>query len=132
MVSFDYDANARASESSALRADQVVERAPCAETRPDGSRCLDDDEDERRDHGGGCRLQGDRVDEIRPDDGIVVVEMFVKPSKALMIALQHFVCRHEIFAEAREFDDGFILIRCRCLSRPSPAARRVTVRCSDT
>ena len=34
--------------------------------------------------------------------------MFEKPSKALMIALRDFVCRHEIFVKAREFDDGFI------------------------
>ena len=37
--------------------------------------------------------------------------MFEKPSKALMIALRDFVCRHEIFVEAREFDDGFIFVR---------------------
>lgn len=37
--------------------------------------------------------------------------MFEKPSKALMIALRDFVCRQEIFVEAREFDDGFIFVR---------------------
>jgi hypothetical protein len=37
--------------------------------------------------------------------------MFEKPSKALMVALRAFVCRHEIFVEAREFDDGFIFVR---------------------
>jgi len=37
--------------------------------------------------------------------------MFEKPSEALMIALRDFVCRHEIFVEAREFDDGFIFVR---------------------
>lgn len=39
--------------------------------------------------------------------------MFEKPSKALMNALRDFVCRHEIFVEAREFDDGFIFVRQR-------------------
>jgi hypothetical protein len=37
--------------------------------------------------------------------------MFEKPSAALMIALRDFVFRHEIFVEAREFDDGFIFTR---------------------
>ena len=39
--------------------------------------------------------------------------MFEKPSKALMIALQDFVSRHEIFVEAGEFDDGFVFVRQR-------------------
>ena len=42
-----------------------------------------------------------------------VVEMFEKPSKALMIALRNFVFRHEIFVEAGEFDDGFVFVRQR-------------------
>jgi hypothetical protein len=46
--------------------------------------------------------------------------MFEKPSKALMIALRDFVCRHEIFVEAREFDDGFIFVR-----QPKGRSRRV-------
>jgi len=33
-----------------------------------------------------------------------VVDVFENPSKSLRIALQDFVCRHEIFVEAREFD----------------------------
>lgn len=37
--------------------------------------------------------------------------MFEKPSAALMIALRDFVFRHEIFIEAREFDDGLVFIR---------------------
>jgi len=37
--------------------------------------------------------------------------MFQKPSAAVTIALRHFVFRHEIFVEAREFDDGFIFTR---------------------
>lgn len=37
--------------------------------------------------------------------------MFEKRSKAVLIALRDFVCRHEIFVEAREFDDGFIFVR---------------------
>ena len=37
--------------------------------------------------------------------------MFEKPSKPLLIALRDFVCRHEVFVEAREFDDGFIFVR---------------------
>ena len=37
--------------------------------------------------------------------------MFEKPSKALMIALRDFVFRHEIFVEAREFDDGCVFVR---------------------
>jgi hypothetical protein len=41
------------------------------------------------------------------------------PSKALMIAVRDFVFRHEIFVEAREFDDGFIFIR-----RPKGRSRR--------
>ncbi|MEQ1911452.1 MAG: hypothetical protein ABMA15_21720 [Vicinamibacterales bacterium] len=48
---------------------------------------------------------------MREDDGIVVVEMFEKPSKPLLIALRDFVCRHEVFVEAREFDNGFIFVR---------------------
>lgn len=36
-----------------------------------------------------------------------------------MIALQDFVFRHEIFIEAREFDDGFIFVR-----RPKGRSRR--------
>jgi len=37
--------------------------------------------------------------------------MFEKPSERLMIALRDFVFRHDIFVEAREFDDGFIFVR---------------------
>jgi hypothetical protein len=37
--------------------------------------------------------------------------MFEKPSAAMMIALRDFVFHHEIFVEAREFDDGFIFTR---------------------
>ena len=37
--------------------------------------------------------------------------MFAKPTKALMTTLQRFVFRHEIFVEAREFDDGLIFVR---------------------
>ena len=37
--------------------------------------------------------------------------MIEKPSKALMIALRDFVFRHEIFVEAREFDDGCVFVR---------------------
>ena len=37
--------------------------------------------------------------------------MFEKPSTELMTALRDFVFRHEIFVEAREFDDGFVFTR---------------------
>jgi len=37
--------------------------------------------------------------------------MFEKPSKALMVALRHFVLCREIFVEAREFDDGLLFVR---------------------
>lgn len=37
--------------------------------------------------------------------------MIAKPTKALMTTLQRFVFRHEIFVEAREFDDGLIFVR---------------------
>ena len=37
--------------------------------------------------------------------------MVKKPSAAMMRALRDFVFRHEIFVEAREFDDGFIFRR---------------------
>lgn len=37
--------------------------------------------------------------------------MFKKPSAAMMAALRDFVFRHDIFVEAREFDDGFIFTR---------------------
>jgi hypothetical protein len=37
--------------------------------------------------------------------------MFDKPSAELMTALRDFVFRHEIFVEAREFDDGFVFTR---------------------
>jgi hypothetical protein len=37
--------------------------------------------------------------------------MFTKPSAELMTALRDFVFRHEIFVEAREFDDGFVFTR---------------------
>ncbi|HXD73923.1 MAG TPA: hypothetical protein VN628_09310 [Vicinamibacterales bacterium] len=37
--------------------------------------------------------------------------MFQKPSAAMMLALRDFVFRHEVFIEAREFDDGFIFTR---------------------
>ncbi len=37
--------------------------------------------------------------------------MFQKPSAAMMAALRDFVFRHNIFVEAREFDDGFIFTR---------------------
>jgi hypothetical protein len=37
--------------------------------------------------------------------------MFEKPSAAMMNALRDFVFRHEIFVEAREFDDGFVFTR---------------------
>jgi len=36
--------------------------------------------------------------------------MFGEPSAAMMTALQDFVFRHEIFIEAREFDDGFVSV----------------------
>ena len=36
---------------------------------------------------------------------------FRKPSAAIMAALRDFVFRHEIFVEAREFDDGFLFSR---------------------
>jgi hypothetical protein len=36
--------------------------------------------------------------------------MFAKPTKALMITLRRFVFRHEIFVEAREFDDDLIFV----------------------
>jgi len=36
---------------------------------------------------------------------------FEKPSAAMMSALRQFVFRHEIFVEAREFDDGFVFTR---------------------
>ena len=48
---------------------------------------------------------------LADDDGIVVVEMFNKPSAALMVTLRDFVFRHEIFVEAREFDDGLFFTR---------------------
>ncbi len=37
--------------------------------------------------------------------------MFQKPSTAMMLALRDFVFRHEIFVEAREFDDDFVFTR---------------------
>lgn len=37
--------------------------------------------------------------------------MVAKPTKALMAALRRFVFRHQIFVEAREFDDGLIFVR---------------------
>jgi hypothetical protein len=37
--------------------------------------------------------------------------MLERPSAALMVALRAFVFRHEIFVEAREFDDGLIFSR---------------------
>lgn len=37
--------------------------------------------------------------------------MLKSPSAVLMVALREFVLRHEIFVEAREFDDGFIFSR---------------------
>ena len=37
--------------------------------------------------------------------------MFRKPSAAVTTALRDFVFRHEIFVDAREFDDGFIFTR---------------------
>jgi len=37
--------------------------------------------------------------------------MFQEPSAAMMLALRDFVFRHEIFVEAREFDDGFVFTR---------------------
>ena len=37
--------------------------------------------------------------------------MVKKPSAAMMAALRDFVFRHDIFVEAREFDDGFIFTR---------------------
>ncbi|MBZ5556148.1 MAG: hypothetical protein LAO77_02615 [Acidobacteriia bacterium] len=46
--------------------------------------------------------------------------MFGKPSAALMRALRDFVMRHEIFVEAREFDDGRIFTR-----RPWPRSKRL-------
>lgn len=46
--------------------------------------------------------------------------MFEKPSAAMMTALRDFVFRHEIFVEAREFDDGFIFTR-----QPRPRSKRV-------
>ena len=45
--------------------------------------------------------------------------MFENPSKSLRIALRDFVFRHEIFVEAREFDDGLIFVR-----RPKGRSRR--------
>src|SRR4029077_16487498 len=48
--------------------------------------------------------------------------MFEKPPAAMMNALREFVFRHEIFVEAREFDDGFIFTRqpMRRSKRPGP------------
>lgn len=43
----------------------------------------------------------------------MTTEMLAKPTKALMTALQRFVFRHQIFVEAREFDDGLIFVRER-------------------
>jgi hypothetical protein len=37
--------------------------------------------------------------------------VFQKPAAAMMLALRDFVFRHEIFVEAREFDDGFFFTR---------------------
>jgi len=41
-----------------------------------------------------------------------------------MIALRDFVCRHEIFVEAREFDDGFIFVRRRTIQSKRLGPRR--------
>jgi hypothetical protein len=49
--------------------------------------------------------------------------MPAKPSKKLMIALRDFVFRHEIFVEAREFDDGFLFTR-----RPATRSKRLGAR----
>jgi hypothetical protein len=37
--------------------------------------------------------------------------VFQKPPAAMMLALRDFVFRHEIFVEAREFDDRFVFTR---------------------
>jgi hypothetical protein len=37
--------------------------------------------------------------------------MFEKPTKVLMSDLERFVFRHDIFVEAREFDDGLFFVR---------------------
>ena len=37
--------------------------------------------------------------------------MVARPTKALMTALRQFVFRHQIFVEAREFDDGLFFVR---------------------
>jgi hypothetical protein len=42
-----------------------------------------------------------------------------RPSAVLMVALRDFVFRHEIFVEAREFDDGLIFSR-----RPKSRSRK--------
>lgn len=76
---------------------------------------------------------------MRRDDGIVVVEMFEEPPTALMSVLRDFLSRHEIFVEAREFDDGLLgdtaysellglVQRHRRASRSRAANRRVKAR----
>lgn len=50
--------------------------------------------------------------------------MFQKPSAAMMLALRDFVFRHEIFVEAREFDDGFIFTRLPRRSSKRAGPRR--------
>jgi hypothetical protein len=58
--------------------------------------------------------------------------MYQKPTKALMADLQRFVFRHEIFVEAKEFDDGFLFTRAR-KGRPKALGIRrnfrVSLRC---
>jgi hypothetical protein len=51
--------------------------------------------------------------------------MFEKPSAAMMSALRQFVFRHEIFVEAREFDDGFVFTR-----QPRRRSKRLGQRCN--
>jgi hypothetical protein len=46
--------------------------------------------------------------------------MFEKPTKVLMSDLQRFVLRHQIFVEAREFDDGLFFVR-----EPKSRARKL-------
>ena len=57
---------------------------------------------------GACDVARDDPERASEHARRRVVEMFDKPSGALMVALRDFVFRHEIFVEAREFDDGFI------------------------
>lgn len=61
--------------------------------------------------------------------------MLKKPSPALMAALRDFAFRHDIFVEAREFDDGFLFTRLPRRGSKRVGQRRhfeVFLRCNES